>query len=79
MAVNARDAMTSGGTPSIRTSNVTRDTSALRENELLEAGDYVLIEVSDTGTGIPKELQAKIFEPFFSTKEVGEGTGLGLS
>ena len=79
LAVNARDAMTSGGTLSIRTSNVTRDTSALRENELLEAGDYVLIEVSDTGTGIPKELQAKIFEPFFSTKEVGEGTGLGLS
>ncbi len=48
-------------------------------SELLEAGDYVLIEVSDTGTGIAKDLQAKIFEPFFSTKEVGEGTGLGLS
>jgi two-component system, cell cycle sensor histidine kinase and response regulator CckA len=79
LAVNARDAMATGGTLSIRTSNVTHDTSALRENELLEAGDYVLIEVSDTGTGIPKDLQAKIFEPFFSTKEVGEGTGLGLS
>ena len=79
LAVNARDAMASGGTLSIRTSNLTHDTSALRENELLEAGDYVLIEVRDTGTGIPKDLQAKIFEPFFSTKEVGEGTGLGLS
>ncbi len=48
-------------------------------SELLEAGDDVLPEVSDTGTGIAKDLQAKIFEPFFSTKEVGEGTGLGLS
>ena len=79
LAVNARDAMAGGGALTIRTSNVTHDTAARRDNELLEAGDYVLIEVIDTGEGIPKDMQAKIFEPFFSTKEVGEGTGLGLS
>ena len=79
LAVNARDAMSDGGTLTIRTSNVTRDTATRLEDELLEAGDYVLIEVADTGEGIPKDDHGKIFEPFFSTKAVGAGTGLGLS
>ena len=79
LAVNARDAMSDGGTLTIRTSNVTRDTATRLEDELLEAGDYVLIEVADTGKGIPKDDHGKIFEPFFSTKAVGAGTGLGLS
>ena len=50
-----------------------------RGHEVMPAGDYVLIEVADTGVGIPKENLARIFDPFFSTKEVGSGTGLGLS
>ena len=79
LAVNARDAMSDGGTLTIRTSNVTRDTATRLEDELLEAGDYVLIEVADTAKGIPKDDHGKIFEPFFSTKAVGAGTGLGLS
>ena len=79
LAVNARDAMAGGGALTIRTSNFSHQTAAPRENQLLEAGNYVLIEISDTGEGIAKDLQAKIFEPFFSTKEVGAGTGLGLS
>jgi two-component system cell cycle sensor histidine kinase/response regulator CckA len=79
LAVNARDAMAEGGTLTIRTSNLSHDAATRPDRELLEAGDYVLIEVIDTGSGIPKDLQGKIFEPFFSTKEVGAGTGLGLS
>ena len=71
--------MASGGTLTIRTSN-RRVTEPLRRgSESVPAGDYVLIEVVDTGTGIPKEIVGRIFEPFFSTKAVGSGTGLGLS
>ncbi|MFA6266500.1 MAG: response regulator [Pseudolabrys sp.] len=79
LAVNARDAMPEGGTLGIRTSNVTAAECARFNQKSLPAADYVLVEVSDTGTGIPADIIDKIFEPFFSTKEVGKGTGLGLS
>ena len=79
LAVNARDAMTEGGKLTVRTTNVTSAECAKFGTKGMPAADYVLVEVSDTGSGIPPDIIDKIFEPFFSTKEVGKGTGLGLS
>ena len=79
LAVNARDAMPDGGKLTVRTANVTAQECAAYGYKGMPAADYVLVEVTDTGTGIPPEIIDKIFEPFFSTKEVGKGTGLGLS
>jgi two-component system cell cycle sensor histidine kinase/response regulator CckA len=79
LAVNARDAMPDGGKLTVRTANVTSEVSGHLAYKGMPPAEYVRIDVSDTGTGIPAEIVDKIFEPFFSTKEVGKGTGLGLS
>lgn len=79
LAVNARDAMPDGGRLSIRTRNVTERETQKLSMAGMTPGEFVLIEIEDSGTGMPPEILEKIFEPFYTTKAPGKGTGLGLA
>jgi two-component system cell cycle sensor histidine kinase/response regulator CckA len=79
VAMNAAEAMPNGGNLTLETANVTFDQDSVGRYPELKPGDYVMLAITDTGPGMSEETKARIFEPFFSTKGVGQGTGLGLS
>lgn len=78
LCVNARDAMNDGGRITVETGNVYMDDN-YADQEQMQPGEYVMVAVNDTGSGIPPEVLARVFEPYFTTKGVGRGTGLGLA
>ncbi len=79
LVINARDAMPGGGKLILETANVSFDADSAGRYPELKPGEYAMLAITDSGTGMSEEVKARIFEPFFSTKGVGQGTGLGLS
>ncbi len=79
LTVNAREAMPTGGQVMIRTANCCIDGKEAKKHRGMEAGDYVLLSIADTGVGVPREIQDEIFEPFFTTKDHATSSGLGLA